>query len=47
VMAASGVLAGDAMTPEAAMTKLIHLTAQPLTLEDKRKRFLTSLAGER
>ncbi|MCG7598625.1 asparaginase [Halomonas sp. McH1-25] len=43
----AGVLAGDAMTPEAAMTKLIHLTAQPLTLEDKRKRFLTSLAGER
>ncbi|MFD2437147.1 asparaginase [Modicisalibacter luteus] len=43
----AGVMAGDAMTPEAAMTKLIHLSAQPLSSEEKRKRFLTSLAGER
>lgn len=43
----AGVLAGDDMTPEAAFTKLAHLLAQPLTLEDQRQRFLTSLVGER
>ncbi|BBI50857.1 hypothetical protein HORIV_32780 [Vreelandella olivaria] len=35
----AGVLAGDDMTPEAAFTKLAHLLAQPLTLEDQRQRF--------
>ncbi len=43
----AGVLAGDDMTPEAAYTKLAHLLAQPLALEDQRQRFLTSLIGER
>ncbi|MGP9766690.1 asparaginase [Halomonas sp. AOP13-D3-9] len=43
----AGVLAGDDMTPEAAFTKLAHLVAQPLALEDQRQRFLTSLIGER
>ncbi|MBT2788720.1 asparaginase [Halomonas sp. ISL-106] len=43
----AGVLAGDDMTPEAAFTKLAHLLAQPLTLEDQRQRFLTPLIGER
>jgi len=43
----AGVLAGDAMTPEAAFTKLVHILAQPLSLEDQRQRFLTPLVGER
>ncbi|EHJ91893.1 asparaginase [Vreelandella boliviensis] len=43
----AGVLAGDDMTPEAAFTKLAHLLAQPLALEDQRQLFLTSLVGER
>lgn len=43
----AGVLAGDDMTPEAAFTKLAHLLAQPLTVDDQRQRFLTSLIGER
>lgn len=43
----SGVLAGDAMTPEAVMTKLVHLQAQPIGDEEKRRRFLTPLVGER
>lgn len=43
----AGILAGDGMTPEAAFTKLAHLLAQPLSLEDQRQRFLTSLVGER
>lgn len=42
-----GVLAGDDMTPEAAFTKLAHLLAQPLALDDQRQRFLTSSIGER
>ncbi|GAB2798006.1 asparaginase [Halomonas shantousis] len=46
-LVAAGVLSGDTMTPEAAMTKLIHLLAQPSGAEDRRERFLTSLAGER
>ncbi|MDQ7730028.1 asparaginase [Halomonas sp. SpR8] len=43
----AGILAGDGMTPEAAFTKLTHLLAQPISLEDQRRRFLTSLVGER
>lgn len=43
----AGVLSGDAMTPEAVITKLVHLTALPIPLEDKRRRFLTPLVGER
>ncbi|MDN6323640.1 MAG: asparaginase domain-containing protein, partial [Halomonas sp.] len=43
----AGILAGDGMTPEAAFTKLTHLLAQPICLEDQRRRFLTSLVGER
>ncbi|MHB0774133.1 asparaginase [Halomonas sp. WWR20] len=43
----AGVLSGDAMTPEAVITKLVHLVAQPLEHRDRRERFLTSLAGER
>ncbi|WP_302051015.1 MULTISPECIES: asparaginase [Halomonadaceae] len=46
-LAAAGVLSGEAMTPEAAMTKLIHLLAQPLDDQDRRQRFMTPLAGER
>jgi L-asparaginase len=44
---AAGVLAGDTMTPEAAMTKLVHLLAQPLADDQRRRRFLTPLVGER
>ncbi|WP_048308476.1 asparaginase [Halomonas sp. PR-M31] len=43
----AGVLSGDAMTPEAAMTKLVHLIAQPLSDSERRQRFVTALAGER
>ncbi|MDR5865648.1 asparaginase [Halomonas koreensis] len=43
----SGVLAGDDMTPEAAVTKLVHLLAQPLPTAERRARFLTPLVGER
>ncbi|WP_205742477.1 asparaginase [Halomonas borealis] len=43
----AGVLSGDDMTPEAAVTKLIHLLAQPLPDEERRRRFLTPLVGER
>ncbi|MDX5375916.1 MAG: asparaginase [Halomonas sp.] len=43
----AGVLSGDAMTPEAAMTKLVHLLAQPLDEQERRRRFLTPLVGER
>ncbi|SHF10470.1 L-asparaginase [Modicisalibacter ilicicola DSM 19980] len=43
----AGVLSGDAMTPEAAMTKLVHLTAQPLGESERRERFLSGLVGER
>ncbi|GHE19688.1 asparaginase [Halomonas urumqiensis] len=43
----AGVLSGDDMTPEAALTKLIHLLAQPLSEQEQRQRFLTSLSGER
>lgn len=43
----AGVLSGDAMTPEAAITKLVHLLAQPLSDTERRQRFLTSLVGER
>lgn len=46
-LSAAGILAGDDMTPEAAYTKLVHLLAQPLALEDQRQRFLTPLIGER
>lgn len=43
----AGILSGDDMTPEAAFTKLAHLLAQPLSLNDQRQRFLTPLVGER
>ncbi|MEQ5802284.1 asparaginase [Halomonas sp. H10-9-1] len=43
----AGVLSGDAMTAEAALTKLVHLLAQPLADAERRRRFLTPLAGER
>ncbi len=46
-LAGAGVLAGDAMTPEAALTKLVHLLAQPLDDAERRRRFLTPLVGER
>ncbi|WP_208644200.1 asparaginase [Vreelandella andesensis] len=46
-LAEAGLLSGDDMTPEAAFTKLVHLLAQPLSMEDQRQRFLTSLVGER
>ncbi|MGJ7456748.1 asparaginase [Halomonas sp. RA08-2] len=44
---AAGVLSADDMTPEATLTKLVHLLAQPLTDEERRRRFLTPLVGER
>ncbi|MGR2737200.1 asparaginase [Billgrantia sp. Q4P2] len=43
----ANVLSGDTMTPEAAMTKLVHLLAQPLDDQERRRRFLTPLIGER
>ncbi|MEA3252137.1 MAG: asparaginase [Pseudomonadota bacterium] len=43
----AGVLPADAMTPEATITKLVHLLAQPLNDAERRQRFLTSLVGER
>ncbi|WP_224749932.1 asparaginase [Halomonas sp. ML-15] len=46
-LADAGVLCADDMTPEAALTKLVHLLAQPLTDDQRRNRFLTPLAGER
>ncbi|PAU79064.1 asparaginase [Halomonas salipaludis] len=46
-LADAGVLSADAMTPEAAFTKLVHLLAQPLDDTERRRRFLTALAGER
>ncbi|MGM0833882.1 MAG: asparaginase [Pseudomonadota bacterium] len=46
-LAEAGLLSGGNMTPEAAFTKLTHLLAQPLSLDDRRQRFLTSLVGER
>lgn len=44
---AAGVLSADDMTPEAAVTKLVHLLAQPLADDERRRRFLTPLVGER
>lgn len=44
---AAGVMSGEAMTPEAAMAKLVHLLAQPLDYTERRRRFLTPLVGER
>ncbi|WP_136255150.1 asparaginase [Onishia niordana] len=46
-LADAGVMSGDDMTPEAAMTKLIHLLAKPLSDADRKRQFLTSLTGER
>lgn len=43
----AGVLSGDGMTPEAALTKIIHLLAQPLSEVQRQERFLASLVGER
>lgn len=43
----AGVVSGDGMTPEAALTKLVHLLAQPLDEQERRQRFLTPLVGER
>lgn len=43
----TGVVSGDDMTPEAALTKIIHLLAQPLSEALRKERFLTSLVGER
>ncbi|MFG6667334.1 asparaginase [Halomonas sp. HNIBRBA4712] len=43
----AGVLSGADMTPEAALAKLVHLLAQPLSEADRRQRFLTPLVGER
>lgn len=43
----AGVMPADAMTPEAVMTKIVHLLAQPLSDAERRQRFLTSLVGER
>ncbi|WP_228716810.1 asparaginase [Billgrantia pellis] len=43
----AGVLSSDAMTAEAALTKLVHLLAQPLGNDERRQRFLTPLVGER
>lgn len=43
----AGVLSGDSMTPEAALTKLVHLLAQPLEEDKRRLRFHTPLVGER
>lgn len=46
-LADAGVLSGADMTPEAAYTKLVHLLAQPLSFDDRRRCFLTPLVGER
>lgn len=46
-LADAGVLSGDDMTPESAISKLIHLLALPLSHEERRQRFLTPLVGER
>jgi L-asparaginase len=35
------------MTPEAAITKLVHLLAQPMSDHERRHRFLSSLVDER
>lgn len=43
----AGVLSGDDMTTEAALTKIIHLLAQPLSEVQRQERFLASLVGER
>ncbi|GEK46091.1 asparaginase [Halomonas pacifica] len=43
----AGVLSGDDMTPEAALTKLVHLLAQPLDEAQRRERFRSPLVGER
>ncbi|MFC3285193.1 asparaginase [Litchfieldella rifensis] len=46
-LADAGVLSGDDMTAEAVMSKLIHLLAQPLPSDERRRRFVTPLVGER
>lgn len=44
---AIGILPADDMTPEATHTKLVHLLSQALPDDELRRRFLTSLVGER
>lgn len=44
---AIGILPADDMTPEAAHAKLVHLLSQGLPEDELRRRFLTSLVGER
>ncbi|CAM3407679.1 asparaginase [Halomonas lysinitropha] len=46
-LADAGVLSADDMTPEATFTKLVHLLALPLPEEERRRRFLAPLVGER
>lgn len=46
-LADAGVLSGDDMTAEAVMSKLVHLLAQPLPSDERRRRFVTPLVGER
>ncbi|MCG6659659.1 asparaginase [Halomonas campisalis] len=46
-LAEAGVLSAGDMTPEAALTKLLHLLALPLPDAERRQRFLTPLVGER
>ena len=43
----AGVLSGADMTAEAAYTKLVHLLGQPISNEQRRTLFVTSLVGER
>ncbi|WP_043526215.1 asparaginase [Litchfieldella xinjiangensis] len=46
-LAEADVVSGDGMTPEATMTKMVHLLALPLPDDQRRSRFSASLVGER